>query len=60
MTENDSSWFQEDDSWRKTTAHVELGGWQTGFLAQSSALIANLKTESDEPWKPASGTRNKE
>jgi len=28
MAENDSSWFQEDDSWQKTTAHVELGGWQ--------------------------------
>jgi hypothetical protein len=23
MTENDSSWFQEDSSWRKTTSHGE-------------------------------------
>jgi hypothetical protein len=38
MTENDNSWSQEDDSWRKTTSHVEMVGWQAGFFAQSSVL----------------------
>ena len=37
MTENDNSWFQEDDSWRKTTAHVN---WATGrILAAGYSLL---------------------
>jgi hypothetical protein len=38
MTENDNSWSQEDDSWRKSTLHVEMVGRQAGFFAQSSVL----------------------
>jgi hypothetical protein len=38
MAENDNSWFQEDDSWRKTTAHVEMIARQTDFFTQSSVL----------------------
>jgi len=38
MAENDSSWFQEDDSWRKTTNHVEGVVCQAAFFAQSSVL----------------------
>ncbi len=37
--ENDNSWSQKDDSWRKPTSHVELVGRQAIFFAQSSALI---------------------
>jgi hypothetical protein len=41
MTEKDNSWSQEDDSWRKTTSHVEMAAWQAGFLLspQHSLLI---------------------
>jgi hypothetical protein len=41
-----NSWSQEDDSWRKTTSHVEMAAWQAGFLLspQSSALITYLLT----------------
>ncbi len=43
MTEKDNSWFQEDDSWRKTTTHVEMAAWQQVFCSvlspQHSLLI---------------------
>ena len=38
MTENDNSWSQEDDSWRKSTLHVEMVGRQAGFFAQPPVL----------------------
>jgi hypothetical protein len=38
MAENDTSWFQEDDSWRKTAAHVEMIARQAVFFTQSSVL----------------------
>jgi len=33
MTENDSSWFQEDYSWRKTTAHVNRAAGRRVFYS---------------------------
>jgi hypothetical protein len=38
MAENDNSWSQEDDLWRKPTRHVEMVGRQAGFFAQSPVL----------------------
>jgi len=50
MAENDNSWFQEDDPWRKTIAHDEMIARQLGFLLspQSSALIAYRLTLTPE------------
>jgi hypothetical protein len=46
MTEKDNSWSQEDDSWRKTTSHVEMVGWQAIFfgsvLSPQSSLLIDL------------------
>ena len=46
MLEKDNSWFQEDDSWRKVTAHGEMSTWQAGILPspQSSTLITYFLT----------------
>jgi hypothetical protein len=46
MTENDNSWSQEDDSWRKTTGHVKWSLSSQVFLLspQSSARITYLLT----------------
>ena len=46
VIEKDNSWFQEDDSLRKTTGHVEMANWQAGFLLspQSPAIITFLLT----------------
>jgi hypothetical protein len=49
MTEKDNSWSQEDDSWRKTTSHVEMAAWQAGFFAQSSALSPHYLSFDPEP-----------
>jgi len=38
MAENDHSWLQKDESWRKRTLHVKMVCRQTGFFAQSSVL----------------------
>ena len=58
MAGKDNSWFQEDDSWRETTAHDEMIAWQAGFLLspQSSALIAYLLTPTPEYMKLVSTT----
>jgi hypothetical protein len=49
MTENDNSWSQEDDSWRKSTLHVEMVGRQADFFAQSPVLstqsLVSLNTD---------------
>jgi hypothetical protein len=40
MTENDSSWFQEDDSWRKTTSHVKRSfGRKVFWLSPQHSLL---------------------
>jgi hypothetical protein len=43
MAENDNSWLQEDDSWRKATAHDGMIGCQSIFFSvlspQHSALV---------------------
>ena len=35
MTENDSSWAQEDDSWQKPTRRIEMASCQADFFVQS-------------------------
>jgi len=50
MTENDNSWSQEDDSWRKPTCHVEMVGRQAGFFAQSSVLNTHYLSTDPEHW----------
>ena len=30
-----NSWYQEDNSWRKPTRHVEMVGRQTGFFCSA-------------------------
>ncbi len=44
-----NSWSQEDDSWRKTTSHVEMAAWQAGFFAQSSVLSTHYLSFDPEP-----------
>jgi hypothetical protein len=38
MAENDNSWSQEDNSWRKATRYVEVVRRRARFIAQSSVL----------------------
>jgi len=45
-----NSWSQEDDSWRKTTRHVGMVGWQAGFFAQSSVLSTQSLSINPELW----------